>query len=209
MHEYLHRSKKVDCSEVGYLFVLLLQHVIPSARCAIFFVIGGTYGIGNQRTQAIIGKVLKTAKTFIKSEFIASGGDPCYNQRHHELMKFWTDVPKTSNRDQAVKRIPEYLKPLPLRDLLHLAKNFRIGFLKYLPSFSCGGSTRLVNHGKVLEVLGLGPPLTDLTQVGKMKAGYPLTIMRTENIVALIEQDATAEAVALLPLSFCLSAIRL
>jgi hypothetical protein len=78
-----------------------------------------------------------------------------------------------------------------------------------LLSFTCGGSTRSINRGNVLEVLGLGPPLTDLTQVGKMKDCYLLTIMRIENIIALIEQDATAEAAALLPLPLCLSATRL
>jgi hypothetical protein len=201
--------KKVDCSEVGYLFVVLLQPATPSARCAPLFLIEGTSGIENQRTQGSTEKVLETATIFIKRGLIALDGDSSYNQRHHEFMKFWTDVLKTCNLDQVMKRIPEYLKPLPLGDLLHLAKNFRVKFLKYLLSFTCAGSIRSINHGKVLEVLGLGPPPTDLTQVGEMRDCYPLTIMRRENIVAWIGQDATAEAIVLLTLSLCLTAIRL
>jgi hypothetical protein len=103
---------------VGYLFVVLPQYVIPRARCATLFVIEGTSGIRNQRTQASIEKVLETAKTFIKRVFIASDGDSSYNQRHHEFMKLWTDVLKTSNLNQVQKRIPEYIKPLPVSVLL-------------------------------------------------------------------------------------------
>jgi hypothetical protein len=42
-----------------------------------------------------------------------------------------------------------------------------------------------------------------------MRDYYPLTIMRVENIVALIEQDTTVKAIALLPLSLYLRPIRL
>jgi hypothetical protein len=185
-----------DRSEVGCLFVVLPQPIIPSARCAPLFVIEGTSGIGNQRTQVTIEKVLETTKTFIKRVFIASNGNSSCNQRHHEFMKFWTAVLKPVKLGPVLKRIPEYLKPLPLSNLLHLAKNFRIRFLKYLLSFTCGGSTRSINAGKLLEVSVVGPPVSDLIHVGKIRDCHPFTIMRIKNIIGLIEQDALIGAVA-------------
>jgi hypothetical protein len=97
--------------------------------------------------QAIIDEVLHTAKAIINHGFVASDGDSSENERHHALIEFSTAC------DQVLRRIPEYLKPLPLSDLLRLA------------------------IGSHLRVFGFDPPLTDLSQVGKMRNRYPLVII--------------------------------
>jgi hypothetical protein len=55
----------------------------------------------------------------------------------------------------------------------------------------------------------LAAPLTDLSQVGKMRDAYPLVLTRIENILQLIDQNVFPEAVALLLLSLCFNAMRL
>jgi hypothetical protein len=59
------------------------------------------------------------------------------------------------------------------------------------------------------EILRLGAPLTDLSQIGKMRDAYPLVIARVEHVIQLFQEDANAEAVAWLPLCLCFNAIRL
>jgi hypothetical protein len=61
----------------------------------------------------------------------------------------------------------------------------------------------------VRDILLLGPPLADLSTVGKMRDYYPLVLMRVQNIIALIEHDCYAAAITLIPLSFVLAAVRL
>jgi hypothetical protein len=98
---------------------------------------------------------------------------------------------------------------LPIRDILHLAKNFRTRFLKYSLAFANGRFKKTIDQNKVRAILHLEAPLDDLSPLGKMRDAYPLAIMRVENIVALIGQDAIIEAIARLPMTLCFAAIRL
>jgi hypothetical protein len=202
--------KQVEHSDTGYLFVILLQPVIPTVRCSPLFVIKSPSGIGNKQIQSEIDKVLTTAQEHITRVFVASDGDASYNNRHAKFMAFWSIAFRTSlDLEDALAKVDAYSDPKPLSDLLHLSKNFRIRFLKYALTFDYDGILRTIDRRKVPKILGYGPPLTDLSQVGKMRDFYPLVIMRIENLVALINHDAIAEAIALLPLSICLSAARL
>jgi hypothetical protein len=54
------------------------------------------------------------------------------------------------------------------------------------------------NQDRVRAILDLVALLTDLSQVGKRRDAYPLVLTRIENILQLIDQNAFAEAVALL-----------
>jgi hypothetical protein len=98
---------------------------------------------------------------------------------------------------------------MPLSDLLHLGKNFRTRFLKRGLTFVYGGASSSINQDKVREILDLAAPLTDLSQVGKMRDAYPLVLTRIENIIQLIDQNALPEAVTLLPLLLSFNAMRL
>jgi hypothetical protein len=90
-----------------------------------------------------------------------------------------------------------------------MAKNWRVRLLQFLLTFVFDGVKTTIDHEKMLDILGRGPAFTDLTPLGKMRDAYPLAMMRLENMVALIENHAIAEAVAMLPLSLTLNAVRL
>jgi hypothetical protein len=96
-----------------------------------------------------------------------------------------------------------------LSDLLHLGKNFRTRFLKHEVTFVYRGASSSINQDRVRAILDMAAPLTDLSQVGKMRDAYPLALTRIENILQLIDQNAFPEAVALLPLSLWFNAMRL
>jgi hypothetical protein len=61
----------------------------------------------------------------------------------------------------------------------------------------------------VREVLRSVRPLTGLSKISKTKDQYPLVLMWIEHMVALIEQDMIAPAIALLLLSLSFAALRL
>jgi hypothetical protein len=98
---------------------------------------------------------------------------------------------------------------MPLSDLLYLGKNFRTQFLKYELTFAYGGASSSISQERVRATLDLAAPLSDLSQIGKMRDAYPLVITRIENILELIDQNAFPKAVALLPLALCFHAMHL
>jgi hypothetical protein len=93
--------------------------------------------------------------------------------------------------------------------MLHLGKNLQTRFLKFLLTFSHGTFSKSSNRNKMLRLPRLGPPLTDLSPVGKTRDVYPLVITRVEHMTTLLLNRATADAVVWLPLSICFNAIRL
>jgi hypothetical protein len=76
----------------------------------------------------------------------------------------------------------------------------------YLLTLSHGRFNKSSDRNKMRRLLRLGAPLTDLSPVGKMRDVYPLVITRIEHMSTLLLNDATAEAVVWLPLSFCSNA---
>jgi hypothetical protein len=62
---------------------------------------------------------------------------------------------------------------------------------------------------KMRQILRLGAPLTDLSQLGKMRDADPLAIARVEHIEMLFQHQAFAEGVVWLPLCFCFDGSRL
>jgi hypothetical protein len=203
------RVRNFERSENGYLFVIFLQPLHPNLKCSPLLVLQSKSGIGDVRIQAEIERVLQIARAAISRVFVASDGDPSYNNRHAEFMKFWTKQYEKSGLDSVFTELIQYSGVFPLSDLLHLGKNFRNRLLKYELTFCSGRFSTSINHQRLRQILGYGPPLNDMTATGKMRDFYPLVIMRLENVIALMEQNAHAEAVALLPLSFCFNAIRL
>jgi hypothetical protein len=154
-------------------------------------------------------KILAVAHDSIKRVFIASDGDPSYNVRHHVFLEYWDPIFRSGGLDAVLLALKLYTGTLPLSDLLHLGKNFRGRFLKYLLTFSNGKFSKSTSLTIMREILKLGAPLTDLSQVGKMRDAYPLVITRVEHMNMLFQKGAVAEAVAWLPLSLCFNAIRL
>jgi hypothetical protein len=126
-----------------------------------------------------------------------------------EFMRFWTRQCETTGFESVLSELSRYSAILRLNDLLHLGKHFRSRLLKYELTLCWGSLRASINRERLRQVLGYGPPLTDTTATGKMSDFDPLMIMRLDNVIALMEHGAHAEALALLPLSLCFGAIRL
>jgi hypothetical protein len=201
--------KNIQRGDIHYLFVVLLEPLVPTAKCYPLFVIESSQGIGNDEIQAQIDQIIGITQTRIHRVFLGSDGDKSYNERNHSFMGFWEPFYKEFGLERVLDELKAYPLVFPVSDLLHLAKNFRIRFLLYLLTFVFGDTSTTINHEKYLDIVGRGPAFTDMSPLGKMRDAYPLAMARLENIVALIDHDAIAEAVALLPLSLTLNAIRL
>jgi hypothetical protein len=203
--------KHVDLSEITYLFAIYLQPINPNIKCCPLFVIESESGIGNERIQTKVGEILAQIQSLIPRRFITSDGDSSYYERHRSCMDFWEPIYRRFGLNRTLEELRRYPDVMPLGDLLHLGKNFRTRFVKHELTFVYGGASSLINQDRVCAILDLAAPLTDLSQIGKMRDAYPLVLTRIENILQLINQNAFPEAVALLSLSLslCFNAMRL
>jgi hypothetical protein len=201
--------RTVEKSGIGSLFVVFLQPLIPTAKCCPIFIIEHPSGIGNPTIQKQIDQIAAIAHAVIYRVFIGSDGDPSYNRRHLAFFDYWNQVYEQFGLNRVLRELKQTRRVLPLGDLLHLAKNFRIRFLLFLLTFVWDEAKTTIDRERVLDICGRGPAFTDLAPLGKMRDSYPLAMTRVENILALIDNDAIAAAIALLPLSLAFNAIRL
>jgi hypothetical protein len=61
----------------------------------------------------------------------------------------------------------------------------------------------------MVEILGPILPLTDESQIGKMRDVYPISIFRFEIILTLITAGKFTDAVMLLPITLLLNSVRI
>jgi hypothetical protein len=201
--------KTVEEGGVGYLFVMYLQPLTPKAKCSPLFVIESQSGMADDEILATIAEILVIVRKHIRRIFLATDGDPSYNSLHKIFMEFWQAKDKQWGLERVLEELKTYDGILTISDLLHLAKNFRSRFLRYVLTFTLGEFSKSTDAAKMRRILRLGAPLTDLSQLGKMRDAYPLVITRVEHIARPFDKDATAEAVVWLPLCLCFNAIRL
>jgi hypothetical protein len=202
----------MKCIELPYianLFVLYLQPINPNIKCCPLFVIESPSGIGNERIQAQTDEILGLIQLLIPSRFVASDGDSSYYQRHKTFIDFCESIYQRFGLDGTLAELKQYPHVMPLSDLLHLGKTFSAWFLEYEPMFAYGGASSSISQERVRAILDLAVPLSDFSQIGKMRDVYPLVMTPIENILELIDQNAFPEAVALLPLSLCFYAMPL
>jgi hypothetical protein len=112
-------------------------------------------------------------------------------------MDFWEPIYRRFGLNRTLEELRRYPDVIPLSDLLHLGKNFRTRFLKHELTFIYGGASSSISQDRVRAILDLAGPLSDLSQVGKMRDAYPLVLTRIGNILQLIDQNSFPEAVAL------------
>jgi hypothetical protein len=201
--------RRVAMSDIAYFFVLYLQLINPNIKCCPLFVIETPSGIGDERIQSQVDEIIALIQSLIPRRFIASDGDSSYYQRHKTFMAFWEPIYQGFGLDRTLAGLKQYPLVMPLSDLLHLGKNFRTRFLKYELTVIYGGASSSIRQERVRAILDLATPLSDLSQIEKMREACPLVITRIENILELIDQNAFTEAVALLRLSLYFHAMRL
>jgi hypothetical protein len=201
--------KNVERGEIRYIFVAYLQPLVPKAKCFPLFVIESPSGIGNQEIQKKIDELTRMTQRVINRVFLASDGDSSHSERYHSFFEFWGNHYEQFGLERVMAELKASEKVFPLSDISHLGKNFRTRFLQFSLTFVFGDASTSINHDRVRDILGSGPPFTDLSHLGKMTDAHPLIVTRIQNIIELIDRNAIAEAIALLPLSLCFNAIRL
>jgi hypothetical protein len=61
----------------------------------------------------------------------------------------------------------------------------------------------------MIEILGPKPPLSDESQIAKMRDACPIAILRFENILTLISHGKFTEAVMFLPMTLLRNSVRI
>jgi hypothetical protein len=106
------------------------------------------------------------------------------------------------------KKFTEENHTFPVGDALHFGKHFRARLLKYLLMMEAMKRAG-ISAETIRRVTGLGAPITDNSQLGKMRDVHPLAIFRIENILALFNSGNYNGVVGLLPMTMFLNALRL
>jgi hypothetical protein len=84
--------RQVEEGHVAYLFVVYLQPLTPEAKCSPLFIIESEVGLANDGIQQKIDEAVEITWRRIGWVFLASDGDPSYDDRHHEFMAFWEPI---------------------------------------------------------------------------------------------------------------------
>jgi hypothetical protein len=84
--------KRVEESDIGYLFVAYLQPLCPNIKCVPLTVIPSRDGIGNPGIQEKIDEIISLARTCIRRVFVASDGDHSCNDRQGVFFHYWTGI---------------------------------------------------------------------------------------------------------------------
>jgi hypothetical protein len=190
--------KDADLSEIAHLFVIYLQPINPNIKYCPLFVIESESGIGNERIQTKIEEILARIQSLIPRRFIASDGDSSYSECCRSFMDFLGPIYRRFGLNRTLEELRRYPDVMPLSDFLNLGKSFRTRFLKHKLTFVSGSANSSINQDRIRAILDLAAPLTDLSQVGKMRDACPLVVARIENFLHLISKNAFPEAVALL-----------
>jgi hypothetical protein len=201
--------RQVEEGQVASLFAVYLQPLISEAKCSPLFIIESEVGLANDVIQQKIDEVVEITRRRMRRVFLASDGHPSYHDRHHEFMAFWEPIYQEWGLERVLEELKGCTGIILLSHLLHLGKNLRTRFPKYLLTLVHKNLSKITDGNKMPRFLGLGAPLTDLSPVGKMREVYPLVITRIEHMMTLLQNNAIAEAVAWLPLSLCFNAVRL
>jgi hypothetical protein len=172
--------KHADLSEVVYFFVIYLQPINPNIKCCPLFVIESESGIGSERIRTKVDEILARIQLLIPRRFIAFDGDSSYYEFHRSFMDFWEPIYRRFGLNPTLEELRRYPDVMRLSDLLHLGKNFKTRFLKHELTFVGGGASSSINQDRVCAILDLVAPLTDLSQVGKMRDAYPLVLTRID-----------------------------
>jgi hypothetical protein len=197
----------VEQGKVTYIFVIMVQRVRSEAKCSSLFIIDCDVGMANDVIQRKIDDVTEITHRRTSRVFLASDGDPPYNDRRHGFMNFWEPIYEQWGLATVLTELKGYRRILPLSDMLHLGQNLRTHFLKYLLTFSHGTFSKSSDCNKMLRLFRLGAPFTELSPVGKRPDVYPLVNTRIEHMTTMLLKDVTAEAVVGLLFSLCFNAI--
>jgi hypothetical protein len=156
-------------------------------------------------TQTVI--TLRSLKPPVRILFIATDGDPSYNHQYRTQFNKWFPVYRDSGLSACIDTIAR-LMPLYVADFLHLIKNVRSRFIKYLTGMSIGEISVIFWSRRMQNILDLGPVFSDQSSTGKMRDVYPITLFRLEHVIKLFEENCPAEALYLLPWALLLRALQ-
>ena len=139
--------------------------------------------------------------------FKATDGDPYLHREHrpffNKYLKGKTKYDFNVARDNIHKALLEGVV-MPIADPLHFAKNLRGRILDHKVAVTLARDTtdsfaHTTSAEELESVLGLGDPLTDVSQIGRMRDAYVVKLFTLNNVHKLLIEAKYHEAFLLFP----------
>jgi hypothetical protein len=112
-----------------------------------------------------------------------------------------------SDSDKVKCPVSDYGKQLPVSDPLHLTKNAETPFLTCSVEVRNQRDYWPLSASQRNGVLQFGSPLTDESDIGKMRHFYPLILFRADIRAKLTESGVVDKAIELLPFTLMTTAL--
>ena len=165
----------------------------------------GSYDSTIENRFTLISKALRQCGRQIW--FKATDGDPYLHREHSAFYKKYLKGKTKDDFDIARNRIHKALLEggvMPIADPLHFAKNLRGRILDHQVAVTLARDTpqpfAYTTSAKELEsVLCLGDPLTDISQIGRMRDAYVVKLFTLSNVHKLLSKAKYHEAFLLFP----------
>lgn len=177
---------------------IFLYQLIPlnsNYSCVPIRLLATKHGHSTEETKNLMKLIIEELKKKnINVKFISSDGDSGYDASHKKMLQSIF----TANERGGFREVINYVSTCegyPLSDFLHLVKISRKRLLNCPLSFSTGGDFSNIFSASLMEkYLHLGKPLTDFSQIGKMKDLYPLKLFQIRNALILNEANEIPSA---------------
>lgn len=199
-----------DAGDKNDLFIFYAMPLNFEAQNVAIHCIPHKNGSAGPEIQGKLDQLLDTLRDHIKVSYVITDGDPGYDQRQDVFFNVWfkPDIGLDEMKERAKNFIQSQITFI--RDIVHLAKNFRAWLINPLKTIvtSPFNKCQTVEPSDIEDLIKLGDALNDISNIGKMKDRYAITLFSMQVLKKCIEKRKFSPFLFLFPLTFLFEAIR-
>jgi hypothetical protein len=187
-------SKKSDS-----VFVIFVQTLDRRYRCLPLHVMRHESGQVTPDVQAALSEVCEALlRHQVVVKYKCADGNKGYNEAHRKIFNDWCPLLETGGLGAALRFVSQSAK-VPIRDFLHLCKNYCNKAKNHPVVLSPDSFANVVTCDDLQTVLRLGRVLTDKSSTAKMRDSYALNLFSLTNCSKCIEAKNLMAVMYLLP----------
>lgn len=195
--------------QAKYLFIFLGMPLNFKEKNVVFHVIPHKSGNSANIRKKIDDALNKFQEQNIKIKYCITDGDNGYSPYHQKLFVILNTAETV---DILLHNIKLYMKDniVWILDIIHLSKLERFKFIciRFVIVVNPNDINSAVDCKKLQNACNLGDAITDVSDLGKLKDTYPITVFSVYCLCKMIEEQNYNEALFLAPLSLWYESIR-